>query len=425
MLKRPGWFLVAPLLLVIWMQPVMAQEAETVEEDGARAFPGFGGPDSVPDQVSRDAREKESLTDVSLLQGYFDWKTRLTEENGVSYTLDYTFGALAATKTVADEDYGVAGAVRFYGAWDLFGRESGNTGKFVWKVENRHRIARVPASGVAAEAGYVGLIEPILSNMGTRLTNLYWKQTLGEGRVEIIAGFIDTTDWVDLYGLASPWTGFFNFALATGSATIPVPDDAAIGLYVNAMITEHFYVIAGMADANSDSTDPFNGFDTFFSDHEYFKTIEIGRTTSPDRFYTDNIHVTYWHVDEREAAGVSGGWGLNFSVAHYIDDKWMPFLRGGYAKDGGSLLQKSLSAGFGYHLTDETSLVGFGVNWGQPNEDTFSKGLDDQWTFELFTRLQVAQNLQITPDVQFIIDPAKNPDASSTWIFGIRIRLVF
>jgi hypothetical protein len=27
--------------------------------------------------------------------------------------------------------------------------------------------------------------------------------------------------------------------------------------------------------------------------------------------------------------------------------KWMPFPRGGYAKDGGSLLQKSLSVGHG------------------------------------------------------------------------------
>jgi len=29
----------------------------------------------------------------------------------------------------------------------------------------------------------------------------------------------------------------------------------------------------------------------------------------------------------------------------------------------------------------------------------------------------------LTPDVQLLFNPALNPDASSTWVFGIRARL--
>ena len=98
MLKLAAWIFVVPLLLVVWSQPGMAQE-------GTGALPEFGGPDSVPDQTARDAAKKETLTGLSLLEGYFDWKALLHEENGLSYTLDYTMGIMAATRTIDDEDY--------------------------------------------------------------------------------------------------------------------------------------------------------------------------------------------------------------------------------------------------------------------------------------------------------------------------------
>ena len=191
------------------------------------------------------------------------------------------------------------------------------------------------------------------------------------------------------------------------------------------MLSDDIYLMAGLADSNSDSTDPFNGFDTFFNDHEFFTTIELGLVTSRDRFYLDNTHITLWHADEREEAGVNSGWGASFSYSHSFDEKWMPFLRGGYADEGGTLLQKSLSTGLGYHWGKNNSLLGFGLNWGQPNEDTFGPGLDDQFTVELFSRLQVTQSFQLTPDIQYIKNPALNPKEDQSWVFGLRGRVYF
>ena len=73
---------------------------------------------------------------------------------------------------------------------------------------------------------------------------------------------------------------------------------------------------------------------------------------------------------------------------------------------------------------DDISFLGFGFNWGQPNEDAFGQTLDDQYTFELFGRLQVTQNFQVTPDIQLFINPALNPEANQSWVFGLRARLV-
>jgi len=421
-----GLFILVVLMLAVSVPPGMAEEAQTPEEgDESSAHPKFGGPNSVEGQLAEDAKLKDALIGPGKLERYFDWKDLLREENGFSFTLDYTAGLVGATNTLNDEDTFAGGAVRFFGSWELVGRESGNTGSFIWKVENRHKYTDIPPQGVASEIGYAGVMYPILSDIGTRLTNLYWKQNLNQNRLEIVAGMIDTTDWVDLYALASPWTGFSNFVFATGGASIPVPDDAALGVYVNAMLTDNLYIIGGLADSNADSTDPFEGFDTFWNDHEYFKTIELGWTTAQDRFYLNNTHLTYWHADEREEAGVSSGWGTNFSFSHAFALKWMPFLRAGYADDGGSLLQKTVSTGIGYHFKDDISLLGLGFNWGQPNEDTFGPGLDDQYAIELFSRLQVARNLEVTPDIQLIIDPALNPEVSQSWVFGLRARLFF
>jgi porin len=103
------------------------------------------------------------------------------------------------------------------------------------------------------------------------------------------------------------------------------------------------------------------------------------------------------------------------------------FLRAGYAEDGGSLLEKSISAGLGYQPASERyeNLLGIAVNWGEPNEGTFGSGLDDQWTMEMFYRIQVTKEIVITPDVQLLIDPALNPDKDMILVMGLRARIAF
>jgi porin len=384
----------------------------------------FGSTDAVPRQLEDDSRQKNSLSGKDYLRRYREWKEQFRERTGISFTFDYTAGGQWPSNTISGENSFTSGAARFYGSWELVGRGTENTGTFVWKIEQRHAYSSSPASAAAREIGYAGLTLPNLSASGTRLTNFYWKQNLRGGRLEVIAGMLDVTDWVDAYALASPWTGFYNFAFSTGSASIPTPDDATLGAFVNGMITDNLYFVAGFTDANADSTDPLEGFETF-GKGEFFKALELGWTTSKDRFFLDNTHLTLWQVDERKDAGVPDGWGASFSYTKSFNEKFLPFFRAGYAKDGGSFLQKSVSAGFGYHFGKNDSLLGFGVNWGQPNETTYGSGLRNQVVTELFTRLQVSENLQITPNIQYIKSPALNPTEDHSVVLGLRMRVVF
>ena len=393
--------------------PVAAQETSHTTEDG----PYFGGPDAVGNLLRNDA----AVDRPTLFERWFEWKDGLTEKHGFSFSLDYSAVGLGANESPGD-DRASGGMVRFFGSWDLVGRGTKNIGAFVWKIEHRHAYTDVAPSGFGFNLGYVGLVEPPFSDQGTRLTNLYWRQRLAGGRVTLLGGFLDATDYVDVYSLASPWTGFLNFAFSTGTTTLAVPNDAAFGIAAGAMLTDNIFLIGSLSDLNADPTDPGETIDSFFSDHEYFKSVEIGWTTAQDRIYLDNVHLTLWHADERVEAAQPSGWGANLSWTTYLAGKWLPFVRAGYADDGGSLTQRSVSVGFGYQPNPGKNLLGVGLNWGQPNEDTWGTGLRDQYTAEIFYRWQISKAIAVTPDLQYIKNPALNADADSIWVFGVRVR---
>ena len=314
---------------------------------------------------------------------------------------------------------------RFFGSWDLLGRGTENTGALVWKVEHRHRYGSLsPNEATLGPYGYVGFIGAPFSDQQGRLSNLYWRQRFNEGRATIIGGYLDVTDYADTFIGGSPWTGFLNLAFSTGSGSMFLPNDATLGVAGAAMLTDNLYVIGGLANAFSDPTDPFDGsVDRFFSDGEHFASVEIGWTAAQERIYQDNTHLTFWHVDDSVAAGATQGWGVAFSHVREIGKRWTAFLRGGYADDGGSLLQKSVSAGFLYQPASSGDQLGVGLNWGEPNESTFGPGLDAQLTAEAFYRLQVTPQLAVTPNLEFIKDPALNQANDSLWVVGVRARL--
>jgi len=391
------------------------------ERSGYGDVPAFGGPSSVGATLREDNEVKTGLLRLKFLdrafKPWFDFKGRVNKRLGLAFGLDYTAIYQIATKSPREDD-AAGGIFRFFGSWTLFGRDSGNTGTFTYKVENRHGLGtELVPQNLGFEVGYIGITAAPYNDAGWLLTNFYWQQRLFGGRVSIIAGIVDVTDYVDVYALTNPWTQFSNLSFGL-SPTIPAPNQG-LGAAFGAMATDHIYVVAGIADTNGDPSDPFNNFDTFFDDHEYFTHAEIGWVSSFERRYLDNIHLTFWHVDEREKLAIPDGWGMAFSSSWYLYDSLLPFFRAGYSDTEASLLEGNVSAGLGYYMKGSSDLIGFGLSWGTP----FDNSLRDQYTAELFYRFQLAQNLAVTPDIQFLIDPANNPDHDFIVVFGVRARL--
>ena len=141
-------------------------------------------------------------------------------------------------------------------------------------------------------------------------------------------------------------------------------------------------------------------------------------------FRLDNAHLTVWQINERDDAGTSDGWGVSFSLSGAVGESWLPFLRGGWARDGASFYEAAVSTGFGYSSQPGRDLLGVGLHWSRPNSDTFGEALRDQYTLEAFQLWQVTQRLQITPSVQLIKNAAQNRDDDFTALFGLRVRYV-
>ncbi|MFT5314760.1 MAG: porin [Candidatus Krumholzibacteriia bacterium] len=415
--------LYAIVVVLLGMGLLGPLDSDAAESDSNASGTRFGGPDAVDNLIEEDSSDKGVAIDKRLVQGWFDWKAGIQEDHGLSLGMDYSSFFVRASETgLSSEDAASGGMFRFFGSWDLLGRGSANAGGLVWKIENRHTYTSIAPADVEFDQGGIGINEPVFSDQGGRVTNLYWRQRLKGGSITLVGGFLDATDYLDVFALASPWTGFLNFAFMTGTTTAFLPNDATLGIVASGMLGESIYAIAGVTNAYSDPKVPFRGFD-LVGEGEFFKSIEIGWTPSQDRIYFDNAHVTYWHVDASSLAGTPGGWGVNLQYVRYLNQNWMPFFRAGYADEGGSLMEQSISTGFGYQGTGSASLLGVAFNWGKPNESSFGSGLNDQYTCEVFYRFQLTQQLAITPDVQMLLDPPNNADHSSIWMVGLRARL--
>ncbi|MGR5243328.1 carbohydrate porin [Vibrio sp. PNB23_22_6] len=381
----------------------------------------FGSPNTVGNTLAETKHENES------------WREALEEEHNLTFGLDYQALGLSATDPVTGgDDTASSGVARFYGTWNLVGLESGNVGGLVWKVEHRHSysdLAPKEFAFIGDGLGYVGMIGSAYSDQGMRLTNLYWKQSLNGGKTSFIAGFLDTSDYVDAYALASPWTGFTNLVFSTGGGAIGLPDDGILGLAVGHMLTDNIYMIAGVADGKGRSDKPFDGFDTLFNDHNLFTSFELGWAASQEQIYTDNVHITAWHLDggtQHNLTNQESGQGINFSASYFATEQLMPFVRGGFSEGDVALYDRSLTVGVGYFgLGKPTNNLGFAVNWSHVNdnlEQAYGVGDSEQFTAELYYIMQLNDYIQITPDIQYIKDPAFS-NKGSTWVLGLRARI--
>jgi porin len=390
---------------------------------GYENVPQFGGPSSATAELKEDDEVKETHFRFDWikknLEPWYKVKKSLNDQYGLSYSIHYSALYQGASESLG-EDQAAGGIFQIPISWTVLGRGTANSGTIVFKVENRHRLGTdIVPQDFGFEAGALSITGTQFSKIDWALTNLFWQQKFNEGRLNFVVGQVDPTDYLDIYGLINPQTAFQNLSFLT-NPTIASPNQG-LGAAIGASITENAYLVAGFSDANGDPTDPGEGFDTFFDDNEYFKHIEIGWVSSFDRRYFDNIHITAWHVDDREKVQTPDGWGIAFSATHFIDDKWMPFVRAGYSDGDAALMEANVAVGIGRYFSGTRDLIGFGLSWESPP----GEGLDDQYTAELFYRVQLSQNFAITPDIQFIIDPALNPTEDNIFVFGIRGRLTF
>jgi porin len=409
---------VALLMLFVFVGSVVTAQEKEKGKAGYDNDPRMSGPGSTSSQLEEDDKAKTTLLRMPWfdehLQPWFDFKSDLREKSGLQVGAAYN----ALYQTMSDvpdgaEDSAGSGIFRIFGRWELVGKESGNTGALVFSADNRHGYTDVAPQNLGFQGGYLGIPGALFSDADTLLGDLNWQQSFNDGNCGLVIGRYDPNDFFDVLGYANPWTSFQNLHILFNT-TIALPDWST-GLGLGHWMNDQWYVKAAVNDANGVATET-----EFFEDFgELYTTAEIGWSPSHEARYFQNIHVTAWHADEREDAGVEESEGIAIGANWTVDQTWMAFIKAGWSDGSAPMYNESVTVGAIYHVARRSDLAGLAVNWGDPADSS----LRDQYTTELFYRLQLAQNLAITPSVQLVIDPALNEDEDQIWIYGMRARL--
>jgi len=404
-------------------QDQASSQGTEADKSAARSLEG---PNTVRQHLESDEPPpRAAVFDVEGFAPLQASRDAFYERTGFHIGSDYNSLYLNASDSLDDaRSEAGSGVFRVYVKWDLLGRGTKNTGSLIVKGGNRNAYTELAPIELAPDLGYAGLLNLSHNDQGWRMTNLYWRQTFFDGEAVSYVGFVDVTDYTDLYPLTSYYTNFSNLVFGTGSGTVGGLPDGALGAMLGAWLTDHLYAIAGAADANPDQTDLFQGFSNVKDGFDTFKTFDIGWAASKDHPWSKNVHLTLYHTD-RTKLGTPSGWGAHLSGSTTIGEHWSVFLRGGYGHDGGSPLEASVSAGFGYEGLPFGGLLGVGVNWGRPNDSTYGQDLDDQYTSEVFYRFQVTRDIQFTPSLQLLGNPALNPDEDLVAVLGLRLKVTF
>ena len=264
------------------------------------------------------------------------------------------------------------------------------------------------------------------------VSRLYLAQGLLDEKVTIAAGKMDLTDFFDASEVANDENIQFLSSSLVNNPTIPFPD-FAIGAVVRAEPAEWFYAQAGVADAQAEGTE--TGLNTAFHDEDYFFNIyEVGFCPQiAER--QGNCRFIFWydpqavdHIDGRGAERDDMGFALSFDQE--VTDRVTLFLRYGFAHERVREIEHfwSLGGQLSAPLAGrDDDVLGVGVSqaiMGRDFQDANGAAATET-LFETYYRIQVTDNIAISPLMQVIVNPGADNDAECAVTAGVRAVFSF
>ena len=391
----------------------------------------FSGPKSTGSQLKADNQKRESFFRLTpnLSKPWYDLKKEWNEKAGIQLGINYSAVSLRSNKVideaVNDKSAG-SGVLDIQLGWNAVNRKKGkNKGTLYLRVNSRHGYG----SGTTAmfhglnESGYYGLPATGFRNYTIRANELNWQQQLLDGRMSLIAGKVDPTNYFNFHGLMVPWTSFLGYGSSV-SGTVNWPDKG-MGVVGGFHITDNFYFMGGLTDVRGDiyRDGEFLYFGENFFKGNFFKVGEVGFVPSIADRQFKKISVTVWQTDpyvSAAGADIPKAEGVAVSSHWFFNDRFAPYLRVGFSDGNGesAFYKKDLQIGHGLVFRSH-DLLGTAFSIAETN----IPDAKNQMTAEVYYRFQLAEHIAITPDFQWIVNPTLNPAVDSLTYFGVRVRI--
>ncbi|MEE9473574.1 MAG: carbohydrate porin, partial [Acidimicrobiia bacterium] len=409
---------------VIDPQAATAQTAQTGPDSlgfksGYDDVASMGGATSVGADLVDDDVEKNPLLGVNFARQRLGWYYRLKRNINTKFRLalgvDYTWVNQFSSFSTTDRQ-AMSGIFRVYGTWRAFGSKATTSGSLVGRLENRHLIGSGVTPSELGTDGGSSLSTATFKDFGWGITIMKFQLTFKNERYGLIVGNMDPGDYSDIFVTLTAYKAFMNNA-NVNNPSVALPNQG-FGVVGTAAFLENWYVAGGLHDANGDPTE--FGLGSFFGTREYYTWIEGGWTPGDHTLPGEGVHVNVWHQDPREEAGTEETWGVTASANIVIRRRWSPFLRVGYSRgDGGQHVRFIVAGGIGA-LVRRSDFFGIATSLSGPPDNA----LRNQVTTELIYRLQLTENIQVSPNIQFTINPSQTLETDALWVVGVlRLRL--
>ena len=376
---------------------------------------------SVEAELVRDDTVKPAVFPIdvvhSRLAPFYNLKDKINNIFGLTWGTDLSVLAQHSSFTESGEDTAASSVFRILGTWLRIGDRDGAMGNLVWKMETRNPIGDYPTPrDMGFDTGSALSTANFKELDYWGITDLYWKQQFRGGQYRLLVGHMDPGDWADQYPLLNAWTSFMSDAFYN-NPTEAIPK-RGFGMVGQIFFNSNMYIAGGVHDANG--KDGKLDFESFWETREAFSWAEIGYRSQRSISARHNTHLHYWHQDAREEAGTEKSWGIVYTYSYVNDKDRIVFLRAGYSRGDAAQMRRFVGIGMSYKIFGRDT-YGIATSWGSPPE----KSLRDQITSEIFYRLQVTQNITITPNFQLTYKPSLTLETKWVRIPGLRMRMVF
>ena len=283
------------------------------------------------------------------------------------------------------------------------------------------------------------------------VTQLWYQQWFGEKTFAIRFGKVDLNGGFECSGCPISFDGnrfandetsqFLNSALVN-NPTIPLPDEG-LGVILHWNPIDWWYASFGIADAQANRNT--TGFDTAFHGEDYYiSMLETGITPQfesangplqgayrvgvwydpqgKDRFTGEGVnpddsgfYVSFDQTLSKEKRDVNDAQGLGV------------FARYGYADKSVNDITQFVSGGVQYQGLFEgrdNDVIAIGIGYGKISDNSDSS-VAAQTVYEAYYNMQITKWFHLSPDVQYIQNPAGDGNPSDAVVAGLRAQMAF
>jgi hypothetical protein len=221
----------------------------------------------------------------------------------------------------------------------------------------------------------------------------------------------------------STQTNFINFALSqNGTQTY---DNGGLGAYMQAATPDgQFTVAGGFQDATDilGNTITTRGYST--GKYAYFAYAQVVPKFLPGATYS-----VIWYSQPSVPEQPSASQGVSFSAVQNFGKTWGLFLRANNASGSASPIETSVAWGAIYNdpfRRNAMDQVGLGFFWSKANLSAAQQPTKNaEWGIELYYNYTIFKGLQLSPDVQFYVNPALQTTPGPAAMFTLRTTTFF